>query len=391
MSQSMRIFIPLAILVSIIFRIIWPMDMEWKADEILMHKLAMDAVNSGTWPMLGMQSGGGIINAGFSVWPFAIFYMINPSPVFMGVCVQCLNIISIFIFILCIYKSPFQYRPIMLAGIASWAVAFMPVLFSRKIWAQDLLPFFIALMWLLYIHRHHYWTLFVLGIVCAFAGQLHLSGFYYSAGIFIIALISKQINVKQLLLFAAGGISGIIAAIPWMHAVTHSTESSFALYNFYKFEFWLHSLVDTLGINVFYSLGKDTAVFNQYFVFIPVLMAVFIVGVFIISAIHYIKKLSHLKPDFNNPIIFTLFAFVIVPGLLLSVSGIPVRSHYLIGAFPFLHIFLMQIMSSVKERWRIFFITAQASISFLFLFFVHQKQEIKGDYGKTYRQTEARK
>lgn len=379
----------LFIFLGAIFRILWPYDMEWKADEMLMFNMAAEAIISGNLPFLGMKSGGGIINAGFSVWPFALIYSICNSPIFMGQCVQWLNIASIAILMHCAYQCGEQKRSIMLAGIASYSVAILPVLFSRKIWAQDLLPIFIAIMWLLYTYREKIWPVFLLGIVSALAGQLHLSGFYYAMGLFLMAIVTKNMNRMQIFLFISGAFIAMIPSVLWVKEILHGGESSLSVHNIYKFEFWFHSIIDTLGINVFYSLGSDTVEFAKSYFFLPLIATASILIIFIITIFYNIEYLlkNKIKIDFKNPILFNLFAFAIIPGILLTISGIPVRSHYLIGAFPFLHIFLLHLLSFIKNKWHILFISAQACITILFLLFVHQKQVINGDYGPTYQKT----
>ena len=65
---------PFAIaLVGTLLRCCWPADMEWKFDEQEMFRLAGEAWSQDL-PLMGMPSGAGLPNAGFSIWPFALLY-----------------------------------------------------------------------------------------------------------------------------------------------------------------------------------------------------------------------------------------------------------------------------------------------------------------------------
>jgi hypothetical protein len=235
---------------------------------------------------------------------------------------------------------------------------------------------------------------FLLGIITAFSGQLHLSGFYYGIGLFMTAIIAKQFNRRQIILFSVGFILGMLTALPWLSAIIRDHESHFSFINIVKFEFLIHSLIDPLGINVNYSLGPDTWQFLQFKngagfkLYLPAFSALFIFILFIIAVIKifFAKKITKTIFTFESPVYFNLLAFVLIPGTLLTLSGIPIRSHYLIGALPFLHVFLLYILSILKQKYQLVFITLQACITFMFLNFIHRKQMIKGDYGETYRE-----
>jgi len=365
-------------------RLVWPEDMEWKFDEQEMFRLAGDALQNGL-PAVGMPSGGGLPNAGFSIWPFSLFYALHPSPLFMVWCVQILNILAIALLVFCASRYEGENKRLLFYALASFAVSLMPVLFARKIWAQDIMPVFIALMWLCYEYRHKWYCLPVMGLTMAFAGQLHLSGFYYAAGLFAGMLIFKKISFKHSLFIADGAAIGMIPGIAWIETAAGQGGGMAHVFNIYKFEFWLHCLTDTPGFNAFYYAEKDLLSvaafpFNTFMASIVVLGIILII---LVAVFRYIKR-RQFSLEIANPVPVLLVAFVLIPGVLMTFSGIPVRSHYLIGAYPFLCLALMHVVVKSGIKMARILIALQALFTLLFLLFVHNKQEIKGDYGKTY-------
>jgi hypothetical protein len=371
-------------LAALVLRLIWPEDMEWKFDEQEMFRLAESALQNGL-PSVGMPSGGGLPNAGFSIWPFALFYAIQPSPLFMVWCVQILNILALVLMVYCAGRYDSDSRRVLFYGLASFAVSLMPVLFARKIWAQDLMPVFIALMWLCYEFRHKWYALPLMGLCMAFAGQLHLSGFYYGAGLFLAILWFKKASPQKIMLIASGALLGMIPAFNWLSAVFKHGGGISHVFNIYKLEFWLHAITDTPGFNALYFAEKDIQnlcrfPLNTYMASaIALLISLLVVVVFY----RYFRS-NKLNLQTSSPSSFLLFAFVLVPGLLMTMSGIPIRSHYLIGAYPFLCIALMGVVLKAGFKPARTLIGLQALFTLLFLLFVHSKQEVNGDYGKTY-------
>ncbi len=369
---------------ALLLRLIWPEDMEWKFDEQEMFRLAGEAVQNGL-PAVGMPSGGGLPNAGFSIWPFALFYSLHPSPIFMAWCVQLLNILAIALMVFCASRYAEENRRILFYGLASFAVSLMPVLFARKIWAQDLMPVFIALMWLCYEYRHKWYCLPLMGLSMTFAGQLHLSGFYYGAGLFAAMLLFKRVSFKMSLLIVSGAAVGLIPAMTWIETALQQGGGISHFFNIVKFEFWLRCLTDVPGFNAYYSAENDIQNFARFpfNAFVVPIVATVITLLILFATYGYLKN-NTFKFQASNPLHFLLIAFVMIPGLLMTLSGIPIRSHYLIGAYPFLCMALLNILLKWGVKQARMLIGLQALFTLLFLLFVHQQQEVKGDYGKTY-------
>jgi len=386
---------PIAIaLVGTLLRCCWPADMEWKFDEQEMFRLAGEAWNHGL-PFMGMPSGAGLPNAGFSIWPFALLYGIHPTPLFMGMGVQWLNSMALWLMLYCAGRYEEAVRTRLYWGLAAYAVSVMPVLFARKIWAQDLLPIFVATLWWVYLNRQKLPLLFLGGVVCALAGQLHLSGFFYAGGWFFALLVFKKINPKQVFWLLCGGMVGFLPGIPWLQVVLQHGGGISHWGNIFKLEFWLRVLTDTPGFNIHYAAAGEISTFSAFpnGLYVGLILGL---GLMVCTAIAIKNGIITIfqKDAHENEINFLLVAFVVLPGVLMTLSAIPVRSHYMIGALPFcsigMAVFLQKTTIKGLSLLR-FWALLQLLFTLSFMVFVHQKQHINGDYGSTYRsQTQAK-
>lgn len=375
-------------------RFLWAGDMEWKADELLMHQMAKQASDSGSLPWIGMKSGIGLANAGFSIWPFVLFYKISSDPVNMVRMVMLCNVLALLLFWYCAGKLDEDKR-VMQFGILLAGVNILMVLFSRKLWAQDLMPLFVASMWFLQLRRKGMVFLFLWGLVSALSGQLHMSGFFFAFGLFFGTCLTRGINIKQAGIFILGFLVGLLPALPWLQTLFAGSAGSDAnAVNILKFEFFLHAVVDPLGINAQYSLGSDLMQFAKFPrigsipLFLPVLAVLAVVVFFVSGIVARIREkfqFPGMAKLLQRPLVFYLFSMVLVPGILLTLSGSPIRSHYLIAAAPFLHAGFAWIWlgAGKKAIWVVVF--SQLAITLLFLFFVHNSTHIHGDYGTPFR------
>lgn len=379
--------IVLFLIVAVVFRLVWASDMEWKADEKLMYSLAETAVQKSALPAEGMDSGVGLKNAGFSVWPFAGFYFLSSQPITMNRMVMLSNILALFLMLYNASKMG-EHKDVFLAAVALVGVNVLMVLFSRKLWAQDLMPIFTAGMWFLHLHRRHMWVLFLLGTISALAGQLHISGFFYGLGLFLAMVWAKQWNMKGFALYVLGFLAGMLPAIGWVQAIlAGGSTSNTGWGNIAKLEFFLHALVDPLGINLSYSLGSELFPMVRATAYIPFIAAVILVSITLFAVIRFTRNVSFkkIRPIAGNPLWFYTIGFVLIPGLLLTFSGSPVRSHYLIGAAPFLQAAWAKVWLHSGKKALLAILVCQCLITASFLWYIHQSTGIQGDYGIPFR------
>src|SRR5678815_4005324 len=85
----------LFLIIGSLLRLVWPSDMEWKADEIWMFENSRATAAGAPWPMLGMRSSVGIMNPGMSIWLFILMAHLAQTPVAMVILVQVLNVVAL--------------------------------------------------------------------------------------------------------------------------------------------------------------------------------------------------------------------------------------------------------------------------------------------------------
>jgi 4-amino-4-deoxy-L-arabinose transferase-like glycosyltransferase len=120
----------------------WPGVTEFKADEARLLTLALDLVEGVRFPLRGITSSVGVPNPGMSVWlyslPLVIWKDVTAAIVFTGF----LNTLAI---IGCWWFARRYWGALAGVGAAAmFAASPWAIVYSRKIWAQNLLPFFVT-------------------------------------------------------------------------------------------------------------------------------------------------------------------------------------------------------------------------------------------------------
>lgn len=171
-------FAPYLILaLAALLRLGWPAITEFKADEARLYALALDLAGFDSLPLRGIGSSVGLPNFPMSVWLYAIPLFVWKHPYAATLFVAALDTLAVY---LC-YRLTQHYWGEIAALVASLFFAVSPwaVIYSRKIWAQDLLPLFVlgyvgsALA--AFVDRKR-WFLLLHFIALAIVMQIHLSG-----------------------------------------------------------------------------------------------------------------------------------------------------------------------------------------------------------------------
>jgi hypothetical protein len=400
-----KYFIFFCIAAGIFLRLNWNSDMEWKADEQWTYEKAHETV---AFPAAGMQSGGGLVNPGLSLGIFAVIASFTNDPLSMNRVVQVINIVAILCFMwFAMTKVKAEERQVWLYGIALASVSPLAVLFARKIWAQDLLPLFSFLILLGNYYRHKNLGAFFWGLFGALMGQIHMSGFFFAAGIFVFSALHDRYNKIKFnwLPWLAGSVLGSIPIVLWLvYMLEHPQFTRFNILHLLQFNFYFYWFLDSLGLNIMYSMRKEFWEFIKepviggmplYFIALAHLFLAAMGILTLKKIISYIKLfyLNLKQKTFsaflfaNNSITkFYLFSILLGLGVLMNFSGFTVQPHYLICAFPFVYIFLAKIFEG-----KIFLlkgiIIAQLVSTVMFHLYVHRHNGIKdGDYGITYKE-----
>lgn len=394
-----------------LLRLIWPTDMEWKADEQEVHALAYEALRTGVFPEVGIKSGGGLVNPGMSIGMFAAIAAFTDDPVEMVRVVQWLNVLSLLGFVvLARRKLVGEEREVWLVGLALAAVSPLAVLFSRKIWAQDLLPAFVFVIVTAHMHRGKGWGAFVWGVAGALMGQVHMSGFFYAFGLFLLTVVHDRVNGLRFpwIAWLLGSALGALTMLPWVAFLAtnpQTTNSSF--WNVFQLNLYFYWLIDALGLDLYYSLREDFWDFIRYPVvggtptYVVALLHALLVGfaVFVLKALFI--RIGGLVQWFRQGIDrstllrnvsvtrFYLLSILLALGVFLPLSGATIYQHYLICAFPFPFIFLAKLLHA-RSRVLLGLAITQLALTVSFMLYIHYVGATEqSDYGITYRAQQA--
>ena len=116
---------------------------EFKRDEANLSLMALDFANGGDVPLLGIGSSVGFPNAPVNVYILAVPYFFSSDPELATQFIGLLNVFALILTYLLVryYTNPF----IALLMLTIFAINPWSLIFSRKIWAQNMLPVFIVM------------------------------------------------------------------------------------------------------------------------------------------------------------------------------------------------------------------------------------------------------
>ena len=197
--------------VAAFLRLSHPGIVEYRRDEANLSRLALSMARGESVPLLGIGSSIGAPNPPWSVWVFVPPYVAGNDPILATRYVGLLGVLAVLLLFL------FAYRwfgpPIAVTAAALFACSPWATIWSRKIWAQDVIPFFVLLTlgtgvlgflerrrWaqalflpLLSITGQVYYATFVLIPVAAYliwAGRKHVGrGFWIGAGVALLTVV----------------------------------------------------------------------------------------------------------------------------------------------------------------------------------------------------------
>jgi hypothetical protein len=140
-SLSRRFWIECALvtLLAAVPRFLWLDHMEFKRDEAVLHARAIQ-IQPGSFPLHGIDSSLGVPNPPIALYLFAVPTLFSDSPLAMAgfsALLGTLTVAGVYAFGELLITRYVGLTAALLMIPAPWAV-----LLSRKIWAQDLLPFF---------------------------------------------------------------------------------------------------------------------------------------------------------------------------------------------------------------------------------------------------------
>ncbi|RYD77920.1 MAG: hypothetical protein EOP53_12130 [Sphingobacteriales bacterium] len=382
------------ILLAVFLRFYHLQYMEFKDDEAKNAYKALNLAQQGNISLTSGQSSTGIQEPPIFTYLLAIPFIFTSNPVFATGFIALLNVLGI---LLCFFliRNYFSIQQAFFT-IALYAVNSWQILFSRKIWTQNLLaPFIILFVFLLfegiYRNKKNYlvYALFVLGILL----QLHLAAAYFLPLTIIFLIIKwKYIAWKQLLL---GILAFTFTFIPYIiYEVSHDFPDVKIALQVMEQSSIFHADAFTLFLQLFtiqgfeFSFGDDISALLAKTFYIAE-MDYFAMILLFAAAIFALLK-------FRGKFMF--FGLWLILGLLYmatnKVSGIAI--HYLHSFLPLVFIlvglFLGKLynFSSIAGKVLVFLTSLfifvyHLAFSFSMLNFIKERECINGDYGIPYQ------
>ena len=172
-----RLPLILIIITAALLRLGWPGLTEFKADEARLYSLALSMAEFKPVALRGIGSSIGLPNFPLSVWLFSLPLFVWKHPYSATLFVAALNTLVVYI----CYRLTRRHWGETAALVAALFFAVSPwaVIYSRKIWAQDLLPLFvlayIGAALAAFVDKRR-WALAAHLVALACVVQIHLSG-----------------------------------------------------------------------------------------------------------------------------------------------------------------------------------------------------------------------
>lgn len=387
-------------LFSAIFRLSNLDLIEFKSDEATIVFQTVKFFDNSYLIERGLISGTGVYNFPLFNYVMIALSLWSRDPLVLSGIIAAVNSLLVVLFFFIIKK----YYGLLTAVFASLLLAFSPwgVLFSRKIWAQDLVfLFLIPFFWLLHelILRKNSKVVLPLFLLLTLLVQLHGSGFFLLVGTILILLIMR---IKNNLKSAAYGVLiGLIPAIPYFLFQINAYppcpdceaffkyQQSFRIFDFNNF---LRPFQIIGGLGYHFILGKSYADFTHAFPVINLLKYVFASGFLIILAgIFFIIARS-------RKYLYLVIYFAVIP-FLYFITKTTAYMHYFVIIIPVSILLFAIVLGNVYSLLRnkflkisvlayfLFFLSSNIIFLFFFYNFIAAKKQIEGDYGPVYSLT----
>jgi Dolichyl-phosphate-mannose-protein mannosyltransferase len=340
---------------------LWRLDlMEFKADEAQACQLALQVVDGLRGrlpaghgiPLVGLRSSVGVPNPPLFIYLLALPLTLWRDPLAAAVFIALSNVAAVGI---CFaigrrYFSPF----VALAATALYALAPWAVIFSRKIWAQDLLPVFIA-GFLLAAHaflvdrrpRALAWLL----ALAAAAVQLHFSALILGGALLGLLIAGRSVVRARWLAIGAG--AAFLLCAPYLLHLARTQGGDFAHLGAWRNE--SSSLVPAgqrLRLALRYPLSVSGADETEVLVGAQagwVLPFAGATGLAALGGLIWLCVRDRRSPSFSARLMGAIW--FLLPTLGLIATGAVPFIHYFIILYPLIFLGLAAALESLRGRW----------------------------------------
>jgi 4-amino-4-deoxy-L-arabinose transferase-like glycosyltransferase len=363
-TEAIGIVVILAL--AAVLRLGWPGLTEFKADEARLLALALDMAQGHGLALRGISSSVGFPNFPMSVWLYALPVWIWPHVYAATLFTGWLNLLAVaaaYWFVRRYWGVRAALAAALLLAVSPWAI-----IFSRKIWAQNLLPLFV-MGWaisgvLAFVERRPKFIWLHL-LFLAIAVQIHLAAAALGVVTAVYLLIFwRRIDWKWL---AAGGLAGVVTAVPfllylWQNQGQSSLGSSTHTPHLDWKPFQLTARL-SLGTDIHSLAGPDA--FADYLAQAPDMTAVHLLwGILIAAGVLLMIRASTINRHPSSVIHHSsiivhrseaglmVLLWLLVPPLIFAWNLTPIFIHYFIATLPAQYIAAgVAIHWLTRRRW----------------------------------------
>lgn len=393
MNRIFLLFL-LIFLLSTTFRITNLDLIEFKTDEAVNLLLASRPLFGYSFPYGGTVSSLGILNPPLFNYILFPIVAINLDPKFVSFTIALINSFSVAFFFLIVRR----FYGLSIALISSTLFALSPwaILYSRKIWMQDLLiPFFLIVFYsvhkLILDKKSIYWLPYTFASLILI--QLHQASLIFVAILTLFLLRTVKLNFKYIFW---GIIIGLLPLFPYaiyqFNNACPDCQSFFEARNRLSPKFSPEVFLRPLQIlnqgSFRFIMGNDTLTFSQNFPFIDLIRKISYLEYILlpIGVLLFIKRFKT----------FRFFAFAaIFLSLLYFILRFEPFMHYYIIILPLLFLFLGVALNFfilnknlILKNLGFSVLLSLILVSFLFNFFffrhLREKGSFEGDYGTAF-------
>jgi len=350
----------LVILLVAAFVRLWRLDlMEFKGDEAEACRLAYHVFGdplpdgSNKFPVVGLTASVGVHNPPLFIYLVALPLACWRSPYAAVIFIAMSNVVAVWL-CYCVGRRYFS-QFVGLAASALFALSPWAIVFSRKIWAQDLLPVF-ACLFLLVAHRFLVdkkpgmaaWLIVLAGA----AIQVHFSALILLGVLIFIFIAGRETFRWQW--FWVGVAATLVLYAPYLAYLVVSHGADFAdLAN--RREQWGGDASFPLRLlrSIRYALAVSSVDFTQYLTGISrpcTLVLSLATGVACLAGLFWQCFHDRARPLFRARLM--LLIWFVLPVLGLVVVGTTPYPHYFVILYPLPFLGLAVALERMGEKWR---------------------------------------
>jgi hypothetical protein len=355
--------------------------MEYQLDEAQAVHFLKTAIHHHTLTPLGLMSSLGVHNPPLFIYLLLPLSFVSTHPLFLAVTIAFLN--SLLIGFLYWLLRPHYPKGIVFSQALILATSPWAIIFSRKIWAQDLILLFAVPIFYLLHHKLKPKAIALLIAILVLNSQLHLSGLFLFLAFIIV--FSKDLLPHRPSIIK-GIIIGLIPLLPYLHyqlsqkppcpdcqnLIAHTQAAT----NFDLHHFTLPPQILT-GLAFELLLGQPLSkIYN------PVFFMIVIITLF--GAYHTYRHHT------QRWLVLVPFIYL----LSLTLTKTPAHLHYYVNLIPFIALlFIFGVASLTRNHPKLFSalisLIVFTNLAFIFSFFQFLKSNpiTSGVYGPTYSQS----